>query len=206
MEPLSASDFNSSVRDGIDPVVRPLGFAARGKGAPSWSRKRGEHRTSFRFERHPKAVDFYQGGQFSIEFEHSTPETPKLGMNGRAFFDQLLNASELERVLAYQSEVIASLPHPPASHVSGYPESLRETYLQSFRPERTFQPGTLQLRFRTFENLGGWLSLIGSLLPSVLARAERLDPKVLYLASPIDLEGNPLRPTNPVVLRRSSPS
>jgi len=38
------------------------------------------------------------------------------------------------------------------------------------------------------------------MLPSVLSRAKRLDPHVLYLGSEIDLNADPLRPTNPLVI------
>jgi hypothetical protein len=127
-------------------------------------------------------------------------------LNGRAFFDQLLTQSELDHVLEHQNRVISSLPHPPPSHVAIYPESLRETYLEGFRPEGHFEPGSLQLRFFNGDDLVGWIALIAPLLPAVLKRATRLDPTVIYLASPIDLETSPLRPTKPVVLKNWGPS
>jgi len=109
-------------------------------------------------------------------------------------------------VVDYQNLVITSLPYPHAQHVTIYPEPLRATYLKGFEPEAPFQPGALQLRFLTMDHLLGWLALIQSLLPAALARADRLDPTVLYLASPIDLDADPLRPTNPVVLKRFNAS
>ncbi len=38
------------------------------------------------------------------------------------------------------------------------------------------------------------------MLALVLGRAKRLDPHVLYLGSEIDLDADPLRPTNPLVI------
>ena len=202
----SAAEFNTAVREGIDPLVRPMGYAFASKTAPNWTRKTRQDRTSVRFSRHPNAVDPYQGGRFSIEFEHATAQTAHLGLNGRAFFDQLLTQPEVDYVLEHQNRVISSLPHPPSSHVAIYPESLRETYLQGFRPEGPFEPGSVQLRYLNVDDLVGWISLITPLLPEVLARAVRLDPTVIYLASPIDLDASPLRPTRPVVLKNWGPS
>ena len=199
----SAADFKLAVRNHLHPILRPSGYVIGGKGSVSWSRSPDGDRTSLIFRREPRAVDPYQGGRFSIEFEHATAEIPRLGLNGRAYFDQLLKRSELDRVLDYQNLVITSLPDPSAKHITTYPEPLRDTYLKGFEPQGPFQLGALQLRFLTMEHLLGWLALIETLLPAVLTRAEMLDPTVLYLASRIDLDANPLRPTNPVVLRRS---
>ena len=200
----SAADFKLAVRNCIHPVLRPLAYAIGGKGTLSWTRRRDGERTSLIFRREPRAVDPYQGGRFSIEFEHTTTEIPRAGLNGRAYFDQLLESSERDRVIHYQNAVISSLPHPPAQHIAVYPEQLRDTYLSGFEPEGPVRPGALHMRFLTMEDLLGWLALIALLLPAVLDRADRLDPTVLYLASPIDLDANPLRPTNPVVLRQSA--
>jgi hypothetical protein len=38
------------------------------------------------------------------------------------------------------------------------------------------------------------------MLPSILGRARRLDPHVLYLGSEIDLNADPLRPTEPLLI------
>jgi hypothetical protein len=84
--------------------------------------------------------------------------------------------------------------------VASYPESLRETYLQFFDPLETFPPGDLWLRFRTLDHVRGWMRLIAGMLPSVLSRAKRLDPHVLYLGNELDLNADPLRPTNPLVI------
>jgi len=168
-----------------------------------WSGKVNAGQLFFQFQLHPKAKDSYQGGRFSIEFEHTLGEGPGRAFSGRARFDQLLTKAELETVLEHQNEVIASLPRPPASHVASYQESLRDTYLQSFAPQRTFTPGDFWFRYRTLEHVRGWLRLVLSLLPSVLDRAKRLDPHMIYLGSEIDLDAEPLRPRNPVMINQT---
>jgi hypothetical protein len=40
-------------------------------------------------------------------------------------------------------------------------------------------------------------------MPSVLGRAKRLDPHMLYMGSEIDLDADPLRPLNPVVIKQT---
>jgi hypothetical protein len=58
----------------------------------------------------------------------------------------------------------------------------------------------LWLRYRTLDHIRGWLRLISGMLPSILGRARRLDPHVLYLGSEIDLNADPLRPTEPLLI------
>ena len=157
----------------------------------------------FHFQLHAKATDSYQGGRFIIEFEHTLGEGPGRAFSGRARFDQLLTKPELETIVEHQDAAIASLPRPPARHVAGYPESLRETYLKSFQAQGPFTPGDLWLRYRTLEHVEGWLRLIAGMLPTVLERARRLDPHVIYMGSKIDLGSNPLRPTSPVVISQT---
>jgi hypothetical protein len=113
----------------------------------------------------------------------------------------MLTPPEFESVLKYQNEVIASLSRPPAAHVDGYPESLRETYLSWFKPQGAFSPGFLWLRYLTLDHVRGWMGVVTPLLPAVLERADRLDPSTLYANSPIDLESTPLRAINPVVIK-----
>jgi hypothetical protein len=66
-----------------------------------------------------------------------------------------MTSAELKAVLAHQNEVIRSLPRPPESHVAGYPEFLREAYLENFEPQVKFAPGNLWLRYRTLDDLRG---------------------------------------------------
>jgi hypothetical protein len=143
------------------------------------------------------------GGEFVIEFEHTLGEERWKALSGRARFDQLLTSAELEVVLANQNAVIASLSRPPAGHIASYPESLRETYLQFFKPQGRYTPGDLWLRFHTLDHVRGWAQLIAALMPAVLGRAERLDPHVLYMGTEIDLDADPLSPKHPVVLKQS---
>ncbi len=196
----AAPDIHAVIRDALDPVVRPLGYVGKRAGAAGWSLKEDGAKLFFKFHLHPKAKDPYAGGEFVIEFERTPGEGPGGTLSGRARFDQLLMPAELATVVEHQNDVIASLRRPPAGHVASYPESLRETYLQFFDLQGTFPPGDLWLRFRTLDDVRGWLRLIAGVLPSVLGRARRLDPHVLYLGSEIDLSADPLRPTNPLVI------
>jgi hypothetical protein len=157
----------------------------------------------FRIQRHPKAVDPYAGGMFRIEFEHSLKDRPYMGLAGRADFDQLLTLAELQTVVDFQKRIIRSLPKPPTDWIEIYPEYLPETYANDFNPDRGFTPGDFWHRFLTLDHVAGWARLIASLLPVVLARAERLTPGVMYMGSTIDLAANPLQPTNPIVLKQS---
>lgn len=177
-----------------------MGYVSRNTGAAKWSGKANHGRLFFTFQLHPKAKDPYEGGELIIEFEHTPGEGPGRAFSGRARFDQLLTRAELETVLEHQNEVVATLPRPPASHVASYREDLRDIYLQSFEPQGTFTPGNLWLRYRNLDDVRGWLRLIAGMLPSVLDRAKRLDPHVIYMGSEIDLDADPLRPTNPVVI------
>ncbi len=198
-----ASAVQSTIRTGVDPVVRPLGYVRDRGAAARWAdgHAAGE-RTYFWVQVHPKAKDPYSGGEFLVEFERSSAARPAAKLSGRARFDQLLTGAELETILEHQNDLIASLPRPPASHVASYPPDLRQTYLQEFEPQGNPSPGNLWLRYQTLDHIHGWLRLIRGLLPSLLARAKRLDPHVVYLGSKIDLDADPLRPTNPLLIKR----
>jgi hypothetical protein len=196
-------DIHAAIRDALDPVVRPLGYVGTKGRAAGWSLKENRGRLFFQFQLQPKATDSYAGGEFTIEFERTLGEGQGRALSGRARFDQLTTSAELETVLAHQNEVIASLPRPPESHVASYPEFLRDTYLQWFEPLSTFSPGDLWLRYRSLDDVRGWLQLISGILPSVLERAKRLDPQVIYMGSEIDLAADPLRPVNPLVITQT---
>jgi hypothetical protein len=182
---LSAAEFNSAMRDGIDPVANERGFVSRKSG---WVRKEAVGGISFfKVHRNERAVDPYAGGRFTLEFERSPENKPLMGLAGRARFDQLLPRDELERVLDYQRKVISSLPRPPADGVSS------ETYLENFNPNFIYRPGNLWLRYQSLEHVRGWLDVITALLPAVLERAARMDPGTIYLGALIDLNADPLR-------------
>lgn len=175
--PPKASETSPVFHEVIDPVVRPLGFATRRSGSPTWKKKFRAGSTEtlfFRIQRHPNAVDPYAGGRFRIEFEHGLSDRPYVGLAGRAEFDQLLTPDELESVVRYQKQVIRSLRQPPKDWIAGYPEFLRETYLRNFDPDQTFGTGDLWHRFLSKEHVAGWARLIAAHLPVVLERAERL--------------------------------
>jgi hypothetical protein len=193
-------EVHSAIRDALDPVVRPLGYVGTKGRAAGWSLKEDRGRLFFQFQVNPKATDSYAGGEFLVEFEHTLGEGQGRALSGRARFDQLMTKAELKAVLAHQNEVIASLPRPPESHVAGYPEFLRDTYLQWFEPLSTFSPGDLWLRYRSLDDVRGWLQLLSGILSALLARAKRLDPHVIYMGSEIDLDASPLRPINPLVI------
>lgn len=196
-------DIHGAIRDALDPVVRPLGYVGTKGRAAGWSLKENRGRLFVQFQLQPKATDSYAGGEFLVEFEHTLGEGQGRALSGRARFDQLLTKAELKAVLAHQNDIIGSLPRPPESHVAGYPEFLRDTYLESFEPQGMFSPGNLWLRYRTLDDVRGWLQLISGILPSVLARAKRLDPQVIYMGSEIDLDADPLRPINPPVITQT---
>jgi hypothetical protein len=201
-----APEFNPAVHAIIDPVVRPLGYTTRTNGAPTWKRKlpTGEV-IFFRIHRRADAADPYSGGQFGIEFEHARDSRPYASLGGRAALDQLLMKPELELVVHFQKQVISSLARPPRDWVAGYPEFLRETYLSNFDPNEGFRVGNFAYRFLTMNHVEGWGRLVAGLLPVVLERAQRLDPGVIYLGSPIDLDANPLRPIDPIALKPQPP-
>jgi hypothetical protein len=191
----AAGAINSAVRAAFDPLVRPLGFAPKKGGSPAWYQNEDPgDEVHFQFRRHPKAVDIYQGGRFILGFQHNRQDLPGSALSGEANFDQLLTRSELESVLAYQRQVISSLPRPPEDWVASYPESLRGSYLRGFDPLQPHSPGDLWLRYQTMEHIHGWLRLIGALLPSILDRARHLDPQIMYLGSEIDIDSDPARP------------
>jgi len=196
----AAADIHSAIRRALDPIMRPLGYSSRGGGAAKWSAKTNHGKLHLQFQLHPKARDPYQGGRFIVEVEHTLGEGQGRAFSGRARFDQLLTRAELETMVEHQDAVIASLPRPPASHVASYPESLRDTYLNSFEPQTSLTPGDLWLRYQTIDHVQGWLRLISGMLPSMLERAKRLDPHVIYMGSTIDLSADPLQPTSPVVV------
>lgn len=187
---LSAAEFKSAIRAGVDPVANERGFVSRKSG---WVRKEAPGGiTFFKVQRHEKAVDPYAGGRFTLEFERSLSDKPLMGLAGRARFDQLLPKADLERVVAYQRKVITSLASPPAEWVNSGPDFLRETYLENFEPNFTFRPGNLWLRYQSLEHVRGWSEVITAFLPEVLDRAARMDPGTIYLGAVIDLTADPL--------------
>jgi hypothetical protein len=187
---LSAAEFNSTMRDGIDPVANERGFVSRKSG---WVRKEATGGISFfKAQRHEQAVDPHAGGRFTLEFERSADNKPLMGLAGRARFDQLLPRADLRRVVDYQRKVISSLPRPPAEWVNSGPDFLRETYLENFSSNFPYDPGNLWLRYQSLEHVRGWLDVITALLPAVLERTARMDPGTIYLGALIDLNADPL--------------
>jgi hypothetical protein len=195
---ITAPEVYDVVRVAINPVASSLGYEKAKAAPPTWAQKIRGPRTAFWARIEPRASDSYSGGRLVFEFEKLPGGRVFRRVIGRATLDQMLTPPEFESVLKYQNEVVASLSRPPAAHIDGYPESLRETYLSWFKPQGDFTPGFLWLRYLTLDHVRGWMSVITPLLPTVLERAERLDPNVLYPSSAIDLEATPLRPINPV--------
>lgn len=186
----------------LDPVLRPLGFTTKSRGPATWKRKLQDGGALFiRVQTRADAFDPYAGGRFRVQTERSRDSRPYTALAGRADIDQLLAEPELQTLVDYQNTVIRSLPRPPADWVAGYPQFLRETYLQDFEPDRRFRPGDLWFRFLTMDHVDHWARLIGGLMPIVVERAHRLSPGVMYMGSTINLDTDPLRPTDPVVIK-----
>jgi hypothetical protein len=189
------------VRSAVEPVALSHGYVKARAARPTWAQKTRGPRTAFWARIEPRMTDSYAGGELMFEFEKLPGGRIVSRLIGRASLDQLLTPEELNRMIKHQDAVLASIPRPPAAHVQGYPESLRQTYLGWFEPQGAFTPGFLWLRYLTLDHVRGWLGVIIPLLPTVLERAERLDPNALYSSSPIDLEATPLRPINPVTVK-----
>jgi hypothetical protein len=130
-----------------------------------------------------KATDPFAGAEFRTEVEQSKQALPGRGLNGRAFFFQLLTTEELRVLLARQNEVINSLPKPPRSHIEQYPEGLvRKTYLGYFERQVSFDAVNCWLRYYTDADVCVWSELLGSLVSPLVKRAASiLHPDERYL-------------------------
>ena len=130
-----------------------------------------------------RATDAYAGSVFRIELEKSPSSRPAGSLKGRALFFQLLTASELEDVLAYQNRVLSSLPQPPTAHIDRYPEGpVRDQYLSWFKERAGFDAVHSWMRFRTTADLDGWVqALVPVMAPMVRRAAECLHRDTVHL-------------------------
>ena len=155
----------------FDPILAAL--AADRTAHDSWMRllQDGEHLfLSIQVDR--KATDPYSGGGFRIEIERTRSPRPLEGLNGRAMFFQLLNASEIDQLVEQQNRVIESLPKPPSDQIDLYPAGpVREMYLSYFETVDGFDPVRSWLRYRSVDHLQAWAETLIPLLGPMLDRA-----------------------------------
>lgn len=124
------------------------------------------------FQVDSKGTDPFSGGKFRVELEKSRQRRPALGLNGRALYFQLLTRDERQLLLDQQNRFIDRLPKPPPRHAQLYPEGIvRETYLEYFQHQLTFDAVRCWLRYLDETDIMGWVPLLSQLVQPLVERA-----------------------------------
>lgn len=169
--------LEKAVNSILAPVLADAGFRRRSRRSHEWTRN---DQIQVRVQRDSKASDPYSGGSFKLELEVSSDGRFEHKLAGRVLAEQLLDERQRARFLDKRNELAERWGTPPAAHIAIIPEFLREQYLRHFTAatelERQFG-----MRFRTQAEANEWIELLAREMPTLIARAEALSPRLMYL-------------------------
>ncbi len=164
----------AGLRATLEPALLGWGFA---KGEPlRWRQDDLEIRTVG----DSKAVDPFQGGALTLEFERSNDGQFEVKLAGRVRVDQLLDAGQREQFLTVRNAVACRLPLPDDRHVALIPASLLQRYLRASEPAGELEPH-FWMCYRTAEDVLDWAEVLTRTLPDLVDRTKTLDPHALLL-------------------------
>ena len=163
---------------GLSPVLEELGFGSM-RGL-RWRRGSLEMRVVV----DSKSGDPFRGAAFTLEFEQSPDGHFERKLAGRARIEQLLDAEQRARLLQARNEVALGFQRPDADYLARIPEDLRSAYLRSFDPVDHLESRPW-LRFAGEDDARLWARVLSEMLPTVMGRAEQIDPHALVLGKPL---------------------
>ena len=158
----------------LEPLLKDLGFRA-GKsstgGSSGWDRQQTNRSESFWFQIGRSGFDRYRGGQFVVEF--IVTDTSR-GVSLRDRMWRLIDDNSRQRAVDLNNRVIASLPGPSIEMLNALPESLRSTYVDSFKTmsEVPARDQDVWFRYATRTDVIDWGEYVASQLASVLNECE----------------------------------
>jgi hypothetical protein len=177
------TSFRRFLDPAIDGSLAPLlendGFRRRSRRSQEWTK---DNRLQVRVLSDSKANDPYSGGAFTLEFEVSKDGRFGHKLAGRVLAEQLLDRRQRVRFVAKRNALAELWGIPPAAHLAVIPECLHEQYLRHFAAVSEVEP-QFGMRFRTREEANEWAEFLAHELPTLIARAETLSPRELYLGS-----------------------
>jgi len=174
--------LDSAIDGSLAPLLDDGGFHRRSRRSREWTR---DNQLQVRVLPDSKANDPYSGGAFTLEFEVSADGRFGHKLAGRVLAEQLLDPQQRARFVAKRNALAELWGVPPAAHLAVIPEFLHEQYLRHFAAVSELEP-QFGMRFRTREEAGEWAELIARELPTLIARAETLSPRELYLGSALE--------------------
>lgn len=169
--------LEKAVNSIMAPVLADAGFRRRSRRSHEWTRN---DQIQVRVQRDSKANDPYSGGSFKLELEVSSDGRFEHKLAGRVLAEQLLDERQRARFLDKRNEVAERWGTPPAEHIAIIPEFLREQYLRHFTAATELER-QLGMRFRTQAEANEWIELLAREMPTLIARAEALSPRLMYL-------------------------
>ena len=158
----------------LEPVLLSLGFVK--VKATRWRWRDLEIRAVI----DSKASDPYRGGAFTLEVERSDNGKFEVKLAGRVRVDQLLDVPQRQEALELRNAVAARLPRPDEQHLALIPDSVRPEYLKAFEPAHDLEP-RMWMRYHDENDLREWATLLASMMPDFVRRAQTLDPHALVL-------------------------
>lgn len=131
-----------------------------------------------------KSGDPFRGAAFTLEFEQSPDGRFERKLAGRARIEQLLDPEQRTQVLQVRNDIALKFQRPDADYLARIPEYLRDGYLVSFDSLDHLESRPW-MRFADEDDARRWAHILGEMLPTLVERAEHIDPHALVLGKPL---------------------
>ena len=180
LPPLKAKELYRVLQTELGPGLEKTGFKKQRSSRLTYQRLVGDNYQTVWFQCDKYGWDSYSGGSFFVNFTVAgSPDVDAVDSREERL-NYFLTDSELVRARDYRDEVVARIPKPPESYFEALEaafaktadsaSSLVMTVRGYFEPEpmpyRRHQD--FALRYWQPEDVKGWASLIGSVLPRAL--------------------------------------
>jgi hypothetical protein len=175
LDVIRSPEVRSLLAKALKPALSELGFK-QGKsesgGWSGWVRETSALREFFWIQLSQSGFDRYSGGRFIVEFTLSDPAR-RTGLRDRMW--RLLDDVSRREVVRINNSAIASLPGPSRQILNALPESLRSTYVASFKTidETPAVNQDVWFRYASREDVVAWGEFIASRFRFVIQEGER---------------------------------
>lgn len=175
LEVIRAPELRSALVKALKPTLGDLGFKpSKNKpgGWNGWARDTAGLREFFWIQLGRSGFDRYTGGTFIVEFTVSDT-VRRTALRDRIW--RLLDDSSRREAVRISNGAIAALPGPSREILNALPESLRATYLGSFKTidETPAQNQDAWFRYATRQDVAAWADFIASRFRFVIQECEQ---------------------------------
>ena len=175
LEVIRSPEVRSLLAKALKPAISELGFKqgkSETEGWSGWFRETSALREFFWIQLSQSGFDRYSGGQFIVEFTLSDP-VRRTSFRERMW--RLLDDVSRREVVRINNGAIASLPGPSREILFALAESLRSTYVASFKTidETPSANQDVWFRYATRGDVETWGGFIASRFGFAIEECER---------------------------------